>query len=113
MQGLDRSYVRPVAVLIGITVLIAMVTTGIQSREGREIEMGVTKTSLDDNQFETEPAWDANWDIDEFRHHFVTTERQQTEINKKRDAAIEHLDGEVEVKDPSSNTALLVPWSNS
>ncbi len=96
MQGLDRSYVRPVAVLVGITVLIAVVTTGIQSSGSREIEMGMASLS-DQNQFETEPAWDANWDIDEFRHHFVTTERQQTDINKKRDAAIEHLDSEVEV----------------
>ncbi len=100
MQGLDRSYVRPVAVLIGITVLIAMVTTGIQSNGAREIEMGVISLS-DQNQFESQPAWDANWDIDEFRHHFVTTERQQTEVNKKRDDAIEHLDGEVEVNYPS------------
>jgi hypothetical protein len=99
VQVLDRSYVRPVAALIGITVLIAMVTTGIQYRGGREIEMGVISLS-DQNQFESEPAWDANWDIDEFRHHFVTTERQQTDINKKRDQAIEHLDSEVEVNDP-------------
>ena len=95
---MDRSLKKALAILSGTIVLIAFVATAVQYKVNREqYSLGEKQILSDQNQFESTPAWDANWEIDEFRHHFVQTERQQTEINKKRDEVIAHLDGEVEV----------------
>ncbi len=92
-QLLSRGQLRTLAVAAGVAlaVFVVMVTT-IQ----KDTQIGIELS--DQNMFESEPAWDANWDIDEFRHHFVQTERMQTEVNKKRDDAIENLDKKVEVR---------------
>ena len=98
LQGMDRSFSRVIAAVSAITILIAFVATVAEYKDGQDnLELAERQILSDQNQFESAPAWDANWDIDEFRHHFVQTERQQTEINKKRDQVIAHLDSEVEV----------------
>lgn len=91
--GLNRRTLIPLSISIVVCALLVVVAV---TRNGSQRIVEGTQKLTDDNQFEDQPVWDANWDIDEFRHHFVTTERKQTEINKQRDAAIAKLDAEVE-----------------
>jgi hypothetical protein len=80
-----RIVVACLAGIFGLACVIAL---------GRENSQGASSTVLSDqNQFEGSPAFDAKWSQTDVQHHVVSTQRLQTDTNKKITSEIERLDG--------------------
>eukprot|EP00961_Rhodomonas_salina_P034349 462804-Rhodomonas_salina.2 len=82
---LRRRVVCGAALLVFAALVVALTS---DSAPSSAIEL------TDQNQYESEPAFDADWNQQITQQHFVRFQRRQTSINKKRDEEVKRLDAD-------------------
>jgi len=94
-QASKASRVRRAAA-IG-AVLVALVALATLALAGQGAGSSRVRVELSDrNEFESSPAYDAAWDMQDIQHHLVRTQRKQTVHNRRFEDHIARLDTDFE-----------------
>jgi len=85
------------AMCAGAVVLALATVAAVAMIGGEAVKTGQVRMELSDrNEFESQPAWDQDWDLKDIQHHLVRTQRMQTAKNNKFVGDIARIDMDIE-----------------
>ena len=85
---------RSIAFGAALIVLAALAAFAIAGQDASSSRVRIELS--DRNEFEQQPAYDADWDLKDIQHHLVRTQRAQTVHNRKYEDDIARLDTDFE-----------------